>query len=146
VKTNFIIRVYITECNDGIIENGMTITSFPVSRTQMSNIKEFLVGIYDEFRRQGLYKSTILWYNKRLRDRQQQADAETEESEYDYGADDLPKDHLFRDGPLPGDFTFKILEDDIRKNRVRRGHQVWLVDVCQRTNIWNCWRIVLEIV
>ena len=114
----------------------MTITSFPVSRTQMSDIKEFLVGIYDEFRRQGLYKSTILWYNKRLRHGEESA----------HEPDDLPEDHLFRDGPLPGDFTFKILEDDIRKRRVRRGYQVWLVDVCQRTNVWNCWRIVLEII
>ena len=112
----------------------------------MSDIKVFLVGIYDEFRRQSLYESTIFLHYQRLRDRQQQADAETEESEYDYAADDLPEDHLFRDGPLPGDFTFNILEDNIRKHRVRRGHQVWLVDVCQHTNVWNSWRIVLEIV
>ncbi len=124
----------------------MTITSFPSSPTQMSDIKEFLVGIYDEFRRQGLYESTIFLHYQRLRDRQQRADAETEESEYDYAADDLPEDHLFRDGPLPGNFTFNILEDNIRKHRVRQGHQVWLVDVCQRTNVWNSWRIVLEIV
>ncbi len=122
----------------------MTVTSFPASPTQMSDIHTFLTGIYDEFRRQGVYESTIFLYNQRLRERLVTEVAE--ESEYDYAAEDTPEDHVFRDGPLPGGFTFKILEDDIRKGRVRRGHQVWLVDVCQRDNLWNSWRIVLEIV
>lgn len=123
-----------------MLENGMTVTSFPASPTQMSDIHTFLTGIYDEFRRQALYESTILLYHQRLREYNSE-----HETEYDY-AEDSPKDHLFRDGPLPGGFTFDILADDIRNHRVRRGHQVWLVDVCQRTNVWNGWRIVLEIV
>jgi hypothetical protein len=103
----------------------------------MTDLHEFLKGIYDEFRRLRVYNSTILVHLQRQRDR--------EETEYDY-ADDLPEDHLFRDGPLPGDFTFAILESDIQSNNVYSGYQLWLVDVCQGANVWNGWRIVLEIV
>lgn len=115
-----------------------TITPFPASPTQMSEMTKFLTDIYDEFRRLQLYDSTILLYLQRQRER-------PESSEYDY-AEDTPDDHLFRGGPLPGDFTFSILERDICENRVRRGHQVWLVDVCHGNNVLSGWRVVLEIV
>jgi hypothetical protein len=134
--------VYITEKHeDGVLESGMTITSFPASPTQLSDLHGFLVGIYDEFRRQKLYESSILLYLQRRKEH-----GEVEGDDYDDAADDSPEDHLFRNGPLPGDFTFNILMDDIRENRVRRGHQVWLTDVCEGNNIWNNWRIVLEII
>jgi hypothetical protein len=115
----------------------MTITPFPSSPTQMSDLTKFLTDIYDEFRRLQLYDSTILIYLQRQRER-------NESAEYDY-AEDTPDDHLFRGGPLPGDFTFEILERDIREGRVRRGHQVWLVDVCYGNNVLAGWRLVLEI-
>ena len=136
---NFIVRVYITENTNGVLENGMTVTPFPASPTQMQDLHTFLVGIYDEFRRQHLYESTILIYLQRQRDRNEIGE------EYDY-AEDEPEDHLFRNGPLPGNFTFKILERDIREARVQRGHQVWLADVCQGDNIWDGWRVVLELI
>lgn len=104
----------------------------------MSDMTKFLTDIYDEFRRLQLYDSSILLYLQR----QRECD---EGGEYDY-AEDTPEDHLFRNGPLPGDFTFKILERDIQEGRVRRGHQVWLVDVCHGNNVLAGWRIVLELV
>jgi hypothetical protein len=137
-SANFIVRVYITEYNNELFENGMTITPFPASPTQMSDLRTFLVGIYDEFRRLKLYESTLLIYLQRRRERKESA-------EYDY-AEETPEDHLFREGPLPSDFTFNILERDIREGRVRRGYQVWLADVCQGNNIWNGWRVVLELI
>lgn len=140
-STNFIVRVYITECNNGILDMDTTITSFPSSPTQISDLTKFLTDIYDEFRRLQLYDSTILLYLQRLREQQEHL----ESSEYDY-AEDTPDDHLFRGGPLPDDFTFEILGRDIRENRVHRGHQVWLVDVCYGNNVLAGWRVVLEIV
>lgn len=118
----------------------MTITAFPASPTQMTELHSFLKGIYDEFRRQGLYNSTLLVFLSRLREHNEFFD-----SEYDYTIDS-PEQHIFHDGPLPGDYTFELLEDDIRCGRVSRGYQLWLADVCEGTNIWNNWRIVLEIV
>jgi hypothetical protein len=103
----------------------------------MSDLHTFLVGIYDEFRRLQLYNSTVLTYLQR-----QRASVESYASDY---TEDTLNDHLFRDGPLPGDFTFNVLERDIREGRVRRGHQVWLADVCYGNNVLTGWRIVLEI-
>lgn len=137
---NIVIKVYITEHKDGIFEQGTTITPFPESPTQMVDIYTFLKGIYDEFRRRGLYESSILLYMRNRRDK-----GETLENEYDY-AEDTPEDHLFCDGPLPGNDTFIILEDAIRQCRVRRGHTVFLTDVCEGSNIHNQWVLFLEII
>ena len=114
-----------------------TITQFPASPTQMTDLSKFLTDIYDEFRRLQLYNSTILLYLQRQRELQ-------ESPEYDY-AEDTPEDHLFRSGPLPGDFTFEVLKRDIHEGHARRGHQVWLVDVCRGDNVLSGWRMVLEI-
>jgi hypothetical protein len=118
----------------------MTITRFPSSPTQMTDLHSFLQGIYDEFRRLELYNSSLLCFLARLREH-----GELYDHEYDYTIDSHEQ-HIFRDGPLPGDYTFEILEDDIRCGRVSRGYQLFLVDVCKGTNIWNNWRLVLEIV
>lgn len=138
---NIVIKVYITEYNDGLFEHGITQTPFPESPTQMADIYTFLKGIYDEFRRRELYESSILLYMRNTR----VVGDETLESGYDY-AEDTPEDHLFRDGPLPGEYTFRILEDDIHNGRVRRGHTVFLTDVCEGSNIHNQWVLFLEIV
>lgn len=110
----------------------MTITSFPASPNQMKDLYTFLHGIYEEFRRLRLYNSTIISFHRRL-------------SERGGRTEDTHRDHLFKNGPLPGDFTFDILERDIRARRVHRGHEVWLADVCHGDNMWSGWRIVLEL-
>lgn len=118
----------------------MTVTYFPESPTQFSDIYTFLSEIYDEFRRQGLYNSTLLLFLQRLRERGELHD----EVDYDYTED--AADHIFKTGPLPGDFTFLELEEAIRRGTAQRGYQLWIVDVCEGDNIWNNWRIVLEII
>lgn len=102
----------------------------------MSDLTTFLKEIYEEFRRRRLYNSTVLILYNRMR--------ECDESEYDY-TDDSPDDHIFVNGPLPGDYTFKIFMSDIQNNRIYNGYQLWLVDVCELQNMWNNWRIVLEV-
>jgi hypothetical protein len=131
---NFVIKVYITEYKDGVFEQGTTITSFPESPTQMSDIYTFLKDIYDEFRRLGLYESSILVYLQRRK-----------YEEYEF-LDDSAEDHRFRDGPLPGGNTFNILETSIRKGYVRRGYTLFLTDVCEGNNIFNQWALFLEVV
>ena len=118
----------------------MTITHFPESPTQFTDLHKFLSEIYDEFRRQGLYNSTLLLFLQRLRERGESHD----EVDYDYTEDTA--DHIFKNGPLPGDFTFFEFEYDIRRGAAGRGYQLWLVDVCEGNNIWNNWRIMLEII
>ena len=115
----------------------MTITPFSATSTQITELTTFLVGIYEEFSREKLYNSSVLLYLQRQRECE-------ESSGYDYAEDTL-EDHLFRDGPIPGDFTFDILARDIREGRVRRGHQVWLADVCYGDNVLSGWQIVLEL-
>ena len=124
-----------SELTAGIFETGMTVTQFPQSTTQFRDIYRFLDEIYEEFRRQKLYNSTLLLYLQRLRN----------ENEYDY-TDDAADEHLFETGPLPGDYTFLEFGRSIKAGNARRGYQLWLVDVCEGQNIWNNWRIVLEIV
>jgi hypothetical protein len=128
---NIVIKVYITEYKDGVFEQGMTLTSFPESPAQLSDIHVFLKGIYDEFRRQRLYESSILLYIQRCR-----------QEEYEF--DETAEDHLFKDGPLPGGDTFNILNDAIRRG-VRHGHTVFLTDVCEGDNVFNNWVLFLEI-
>jgi hypothetical protein len=118
----------------------MTITKFPESPTQYADIHRFLSEIYDEFRRQRLYNSTLLRLLQRLRENGELHD----EVDYDYTED--ADDHYFRNGPLPGDFTFLEFEETIRRGYAERGYQLWLVDVCEGQNIWNNWRLVLEII
>lgn len=137
---NFVIKVYITEWENGVFQQGITTTPFPESPTQMSDIYTFLKGIYDEFRRRGLYESSILLYLRNIQEKEM-----NQECDYDY-AEDTPEDHLFRDGPLPGGYTFTILKDNIHNGRVGRGHTVFLIDVCEGTHIHNQWVLFLEIV
>jgi hypothetical protein len=130
---NFVIKVYITEYKDGLFERGMTVTAFPEGDTQMSDMFTFLKGIYDEFRRQKLYESSILLYIQRYRN-----------EEYEF-IDESVEDHLFKDGPLPGGDTFNILNDAISRG-VCRGYSVFLTDVCEGGNIFNNWVLFLEVV
>jgi hypothetical protein len=137
MAVNFVIKVYITEYKNNVFEQGVTVTEFPASPTQMSDIYEFLKGIYDEFRRQGLYESSVLLFLQKWRT--------YGEASYDY-TDDAAEDHLFQNGPLPGDYVFSNLEDNIKHNRVGRGYRLFLTDVCEGTNIYNQWVLILEIV
>ncbi len=112
----------------------------------MMDAYTFLHGIYAEFERQQVYNSTIFIYRERQRRRVAENDIEDEYADED---DETPHDHLFvaaEDGPLPGGFTFSILEDNIRHKRVPKGHQVWLADVCISNNLYSGWRVILEIV
>ena len=136
---DILIKIFITE-NRTTFQYGTNSRLFPNSPTQMNELKEYLELMYANFRAMRMYNSGILTLIQKLRDQGEEFDPAFE---YIEGED---TDFLFHKGPLPGEPIFYGLEYELKTGTAKRGRSLHIADVCEVPNVFNHWRVTLEVV